>query len=400
LVAVAAHGCATIQPGPPTVERRHISTRTQTQKVTGQPKAQVVQDGTTATFRVFQACTLFEREVETVEVVQRSELENRTPAVDQTAAVIGGVLMGVGIYGIADANAIASRSEDSSLSDPDKVRQASALTLGVGAALLSIAVVDVVRASGSEETTSRQEVPGHLTSTGDACPDVPAPGLKISAIIRRRRVPLGTTDDKGLLSLNLLEVLPPTGTDDLKIRTILEGGREIGTLDVVPLAKEWELMSWNRAKDAVCQDSADEGCATLESFVQAFPSGDHAPSARKTLASAIWRRVSVAECMYSSDPGCDDLRRFASTFADCPQAEDAKKRLVDADARAVGQQRALAVAEAQRQARALATQRAEEQRQVKAQASQRAMEVCRQKCSGGCKGEPDCVNQCVAVSCK
>jgi hypothetical protein len=397
LLFVGASGCATIGTRPPeTVSERTVSTVLEHQRRAGDPTAEIQQDGTMVVVRAIATCLQDDVDVNTVERVREAKHYNASPVGDWWAGIGGGIALGTGALMIATPSTFASNGNSSTASGQpssgssgtSSVSPGAITGLGVGlvvlgAALLTIPIVDAVRSSGSDKSVTRERVPGPVLRRDLSCPSTPMAGGRVS-LATVPPISVGVTNQDGMAQVDLAHTVadpaPRRGTVN-----VLINGSPVGHVDLTPLVVAREEAAWLVLNPQRCASEATSAtCGALFSFSTSFPNGAH--SAEANLALAPYRTKLEAE-------------RKAQVAA----AERAEEAIVQEQrARLKAAQAAEAEAAADQARAQQARQReADEARAdaAAAQARQRAMSACRSQCGSACSGDDACQKACVVQKC-
>ena len=248
MLFVGASGCATIGTRPPeTVSERTVSTVLEHQRRAGDPTAEIQQDGTMVVVRAIATCLQDDVDVNMVERVREAKHYNASPVGDWWAGIGGGIALGTGALMIATPSTFASNGNSSTASGQpssgssgtsSSVSPGAITGLGVGlvvlgAALLTIPVVDAARSSGSDKSVTRQRVPGPVLRRDLSCPSTPMAGGRVS-LATVPPISVGVTNQDGMAQVDLARTVadaaPRRGTVNVSIN-----GSPVGHVDLTPL---------------------------------------------------------------------------------------------------------------------------------------------------------------------
>jgi hypothetical protein len=238
----------------------------------------------------------------------------------------------------------------------------------LGVTLAVAALSGVVRASGGQEQveyTSVDEgvVDARVPCRGPAHPAVYEPVAGKVAGEGTAAVPLGRTDERGRLQLDLGMVPPDVvkAAPEPKTMTLLVHGAEAGEVSLSGAAHAIEEralfaeeQAWSSADVARCVAATALGCLALEKYLEAYPDGHHAAEARDALARG---KVALRR------------REQADAAAAAVQAREDAKQLAAMSTAMAAARRAVAAA-------------------------------CRQTCRTSCGGRQECANGCVQRTCR
>lgn len=321
----------------------------------------VDQEDTTLTITAERVCDI-EQKVRVQQTLERERV-NLSPGVTWQLAIYGAILAGVGTGVTIDARLNVADSDPEARSynsiGPDAATAIGAAFLAAGTPLLVIAVVDAIRATGSESEIAHTERSAGFIERSTRC-ETRVPMARSNVMGRTNAgtpINLGDTDARGVLAIDLADVVSEDVTlrEGAKRLALFMGRQPIGSADLKPVAsvhreaaRVREDQEWAALDVTACEEGSQPDCQAVEAFLQKHPDGQHAPRARIALKTG----------------------------------RDAMKQR-EAEARQKQQASAAAAAKA-----------AEEQRK-KAEAAR----VCRQKCASGCKSNQQCTSACVAAQC-
>jgi hypothetical protein len=384
--------------------------------------ARVSQAGTALTVSVSRVCDV--RETRTVRRTARRDRVNASPAADWVLGGLGVAAIGAGVGVYVDASNVHPRDDSSRQYNPvgaDNARLLGGALVVTGAALASVAVVDVVRTSGEEEETTVVELPGETVDRGVPCKGRPLVGVDIAlGLGDGKSLPIGRTDETGRLTVKLDEALQDSVLSGTKV-PVLVGGKKAGEISVRPLRVALEEAAWKALYKEGCSNPQSlDACKAVEDFLQRYPDGKHAQRARLLLGEAApallkrrdeeaWKGVDPEACAKPKDlstveRACAVVRKYLDEFPKGEHADAARAALKTGEP-LVAKQRRREEQEATREA-------AEEERQQKAaerkeraeaeKAARKLRECIRRKCAAICKmkywsqsSRDGCVELCV-----
>jgi hypothetical protein len=326
--------CARIAPGPVTVADALLQAVPDPVRVPG-ALGTVEQHGFQVTLAISHRCDITEKR--TVRRTTEQRFVNETPARDWIFGISGGALLVAGGVFFIDSGNVAA--QDRASMDYNPVGPALPRTVGigllaVGAALASIATVDIVRANTRVADTKTVTVDGKI-DRGVACPESPFPSAAITARYQGRSFDLGTTDPRGRLELDLDAALPQdAGLVRGEPFLFLDvEGVELARIEVLAVVAHREERTWTTLPRAACRDPQKASdCDPVKAFLSAYGEGPHAGEARELLASAeprlrrladeeTWRTADVSACVNGKprkdgSESCDGVRKYLKTFPD------------------------------------------------------------------------------------
>jgi len=364
--ALTLSGCAGVTLGPgEVVSRTVVSTRREVERSSGALAADLRQSGTTVSVKVERACLGEERVIPTISTVTEYARLNGNPKADWILLVGGLASAGLGAAMIASPETFQS----SSFSRRESVGWgvgASAL----GGTLLVVALIDVVRASGVERTTTKGEGNPTVVRKGVDCGRTPERGATLVARDEEgHAIHLGTTDATGEAQADLAggetrALAERGGRWTFSVGDAADRWRDVGIVDRGPLLARLEDDAWKRLDPAACERSATAAhCAAVAEFLARFPG-----SARAAVADGA-------------------LRAYR---------ESREREQREAAALAAREEAAAAVAAKRQEAAAAAA--------AKRSAAAAAAAASRAKCSSGCRaacaGDGPCAAKCVQTNCK
>lgn len=322
----------------------------------------VDQDDTTITIVAERVCDVEERA--RIQTTTERERVNLQPGVTWQLGIYGAILAGVGTGVIVDAQLNVEESElDGQGYNPIGPTGATAIGaafLAAASPMLIIALVDGIRATGTEDEVSEvYQSKGVIEKNTTCLKRVPVASAKIVGETRKgTKLMLGQTDAEGVLEVELAEAVPEKvtiGEGALSLALFL-GKHRFGMADLKPVVamhhmakRDREDKEWESLDVAACEKGSATECHAIEEFLKRNPHSPHAPAGRAALQKG-------------------------NAVIASRQAADKQKR--DRDAAAA----AAAAEERRRQA-------------------ERAR-ACRARCASGCSGNQQCVNACVAAKCR
>ena len=414
--------CATIGAGQPAHSDVPVGTGEQEQ-----PSGETVdveQSGTALMLRGRKLCDVHEtREVARTTTSPR---ENKSPWVDWTMGAGGLALAGAGVATLIDSGNVAGSDQTSRTYNP--VGGTGAVALGAGLIALgiaggTIAIVDVVRASGSDESKARVSLPGRELRHGVAC-KTPSPiaDVELALLLARargeqdERIPLGKTGSEGVLRVDLERVLPEELGAGPKVYVMREA-TEVGRVDLAPVYAAREATAYGRLDTEACAaPKRSDACKPLVVFLKQYPTGTHAAGVRQLLEKAhaaiesleekeAWEGIDTELCAKPPANGAESAEAACRNITDYVQRSPNGKHVVEAKAALAKGLPALkrlqdAIKERQRQAE-LAEKRREQQEAEKEKAALRS--ECNAKCNVMCSRRVNpamCLSGCIELCLK
>lgn len=237
-----------LEPAAPT--ERNVATR-QAPENAERFVSHITQDGSTVHLQLDSDCQL--QTYNRVETTKHSTTVNKSAWVDWTFGISGVALLGLGTYALVDSsktypNDTSSRTYNSAGPSGDVGLAVGAFA--AGGALIAIAVVDVVRAQHTEQTSSYGERKGDVAGK---CPSTPVAGANITGAFAKGSITpmsLGSTTSTGSLDVDLAALSPSMPGDTSgepygSILTLSANGTSVGTATVSSAYAAWQA-SWGK----------------------------------------------------------------------------------------------------------------------------------------------------------
>lgn len=341
-------GCATIGVGQPVHSDVPVGTGEQEQ-----PSGETVdieQSGTALTLRSRKLCDVHEtREVTRTTTTPR---ENKSAWVDWTLGIGGAALAGAGVATMVDSGNVGSSDQNSKTYNP--VGSTGAIALGAGLIALgvtggTVALVDVVRASGSDESKAKVNLPGRELRRGVACKaSVPVADVELALLVphargeKDERVALGKTGSDGVLRVDLDRALSAE-LDGASKAFVMRGTTEVGKVDLAPVQAAHEASAWSTLDKAACAEpKKSDACAPVKAFMKKYPASAHVAEARLVVAKAqptietledaeAWAGTNADGCarpagrdIVGAENMCDQLQRYIDAYPNGKHVTEAK----------------------------------------------------------------------------
>lgn len=325
LVSLPLTGCANIQLGPPKAVHSEVLRSSEREIELEEPVLAAERQGSHLVVSVQNQCGT--QRVDRVLLTEHRERSNATPGRDWALGILGGLSVGVGGAFVIDSGNVYSADDTASRTynstGPDDAKHGGLVAVGVGLGLVAVAVTDVLRAQGSEETTRE------VTEKSDAYdlePCQPVPDVELVLVGLGQPQTLGKTNATGTLRIDAVDAyalltaattISGTAADLPEMRVVVsEPAKGAGSDEERPgvhipepalraLAREGQ---WIEAKESCEQPTTADACAPLYRFLREHPDDVHADAA-KTL-------------VLETAPLIDDLRRADE---EARRAEEAKK---------------------------------------------------------------------------
>lgn len=341
-------GCATIGSGQPVHSDTHVGMGEQ-EEPSGDT-VDVEQSGTALTLRSRKVCDVHEtRDVSRTTTTPR---ENQSAWVDWTLGVGGVALAGAGVATMIDSGNVGTSDQNSRTYNPVGGTGAAVLGAGliaIGAIGGAVALVDVFRANGSDESKTRVAVPGKELRRGVACKSPsPVPNIELVLLIPHargeldERFALGKTSAEGTLRVDLERII----SDEYYRATdahLMRDATELKKIDLGPVKAVHEASAWNLLdKEDCAAPKRAYACTPVEEFLKKFPAGAHAAEARQLLDKArptlkgiaereTWDEISRDACakptmdkLTEAEDACHALVTFADMYPESSHAAEAR----------------------------------------------------------------------------
>ena len=211
LAACASSGCATIGLTSPRFEDSPVRTTKEQVPAAEGRFVSIEQTGPNVSLAATRACDV--RESTTVRRRTRSERVNRSAALDWTFGALGAGLAASGAVVLVDSSKVYPNDTSARQYNPlgpTGARLVGGSLAAAGAALATIALVDVARSSGEDVSTELMSVPGAFVERGVRCNGIPLTGAAVLVTLPKERAPFdaGVTGPDGRLAINLDAVVP------------------------------------------------------------------------------------------------------------------------------------------------------------------------------------------------
>jgi hypothetical protein len=354
-LAVMFAGCARIGQRPPVHSDRLLRV-VPVESLTGGAIANVAQSGTELSLRASHVCNLQNDRV--VYRTTTTEAYNKSPAADWLlggAAVAAG---GVGAILVTDAKNTYTNDRTSRTYNPAGPNQERAYgygLVGVGAALGTIVLVDVIRASGTKIERREVTVPGEIVQRAARCQSRPYANAQVAGKLGRLEFTLGTTSAQGKLEVDLDQVVPPeiylsALASKLEIQV---SGHVAGTASLKALFLRREAREFEGSGVAECREATKlAACEGVERFLARYPHGPHGAEAQRALTAATprlaalkddlaWSALRVEDCTNSNaaEPesilaACQPLRAYLDQFPEGRHAKETQTALASGENKA------------------------------------------------------------------
>ncbi|MEO7036603.1 MAG: hypothetical protein ABI335_22500 [Polyangiaceae bacterium] len=223
----------------------------------------------------------------------RAKRVNNSAALDWTFGGLGAGLAASGAVILVDSSKVypndASARQYNPLG-PTGARLVGASLAAAGAALATIALVDVARSSGEDVKTELVNVPGAFVERGVRCKGIPLAGAPVLVTLPQERQPFeaGVTGADGRLAINLDAVVPA----DIVFRKdahadVSVAGEPAGKVELTDLFSTRDEAEWARLNRPSCATSdSSTACLPVSRYLERYSEGAHAQEARALLAGA------------------------------------------------------------------------------------------------------------------
>ena len=214
---------------------------------------------------------------------------------------------------------------------PEEKQITGAALLGGGGLLLTVGVIDLIRAAGTFTDTERVDQDGRVLRSGLPCPGATAPDQRITAEGPGGEILLGVTGPDGTASVDLVSVIPRrlvVGPDRRSSLELQVAGRPQAAVGLGPVQAVVEERTWAGLDPERCAADPVQNrshCQSLSSYLSDFPHGPHAAEARATLDR-------VAEALRAHEEAerqrAEEARRRAEEEARRRAEEEERRRAV------------------------------------------------------------------------
>ncbi len=346
--AALTTGCATIGAGP----SAHADTVLGVAEIERADVADTVsveQSGVMLQVRAHALCVV--EESKQVSRVTTTERKNQSAWLDWLLLGGGVAAAGGGTAILIDSSNVHATDETGRTYNPVGNGTATAVGIGliaVGAAALVVPAVDAVRAGKTDEKTEHLAVGGHELRRATPCKTpIPRPGVDLALRVDGQSIPLGKTDEAGLLRVDLDRVMAPDAKLQRNAKAhVMRGDKEIDRVDLASLVKAREESAWSRIDRGACATpQASNACDPVELFIKGYPDGAHATEARLLLEKArpalavatereVWSATNVDGCarpagrdVVGAELLCQELQRYVESFPSGKHVAEAKAAL-------------------------------------------------------------------------
>lgn len=414
-------GCAQVEPQTPTHADRPLRT-VKIPERSGGIVGTIEQEGLDVAITASYACRL--REDRVVRRVTTTEHRNLTPTGDWWALGASIAAIGAGAVLTADASRVHPKDSTSrtyNSTGPGAARTWGIVLLAGGGVLLSVPVVDAVRASQTTLTEGDVTIEGEPTGDEVACPAQPATDMPVMLTFADVKESIGTTSKRGELEINLDEALDRgIAVGRLGKGQVLVGDAVIGAVQLKPLLLAREARAWAKVPRGLCRTpTKPTDCNEVLAFLRQYPDGPHVAEAKQVLQEgqpkadrladdAAWSELDLGACTKGragetaeeAEASCESIRAYRARYPNGLHADEAAKAIEAGHHRAeVLRERRVKAA---KDAEAKAAREAKEAEDREAKAERRKCEAtCRLGCSSWTfRGrEATCFSACVETRC-
>ncbi len=346
-------GCATISQRPANTERRLLGQAISVEVDLDQPPlVEVERSDSEVIVSISPICV--RREVRRVEEIHGVEKYNATPGITGWMAGLGAVGLFGGLYTRANAEQLSSNAKTnaspSSSSPPPSTaayeNAGTALAIG-GAVALTIALVDIFRASSSKKNatqiTERGEPQGQAPCEERHNADAVA---EVLALRGKDSVSLGVTE-KGRLVVQPSLIPREWVVGDVEEKIQITASYKSGTKTSSPtelktslIRGDFEEDTWLSLDLRQCDNTARErDCAPIELFLDEFPGTKRAPKVESALQryranrakedEVAWANSSWETCRQAKiSVDCSGVGDYIARFPKGLHKEEAKRALL------------------------------------------------------------------------
>ena len=407
-LCLAVFGCATMRED---LVKTDINVLKTTERQDAKKSFLVVamQKGNVFELHTADACS--RRKVLAKEEIKHFENKNGSIAADVTWGILGALAAGGGTYTIVDSRNVAATSDAAATYNP--IGEKTALGLGIGgvvlgAGLLTIPLVDGIRASKARDEHRLYSEDGPVVAEGETCAAAPAlvAGVAIGADGILPPLDLKFGDSRpvawavallvpnGLVSVDLAKVVPESvlqGAARPPRIQLLSGTILLAELDSAPVFEAMDDAMWASMADtsrSSCERPGSlDACELIKGYAALYPESKYTIAAKKLVVDAeptferlrddkAFAEASAEDCQKAmSEDACDPAEAYVSTRPSGLHVKEAEAAL------AAGQPKVRAmIAKREAAERAEAAQAAREAAQEAArQRAAEAQEAARQR---------------------
>lgn len=427
-------GCASIGLGPGKTEDQVIRVEKDSMPVKSGLASKLSVEGTEISVTTKRLCNYRDRR--TVRRTTTRERVNESQGTDYALGGLGLVAIGTGVGFVVDAKSVHPNEKNSQNYNPvgpDNARMIGYGLIGTGAIATTIAIVDVVRSEGEDVDVEEIQLDPEVTQRNVACKNAPYPDARVvgkltaipvreglwldRALVGPQEIELGRTNERGLLQVDVAELLPANLVlvPDKTTMDIFVKEQKLGTVDLARVFQRRRDAAWKSVDLNACREpSSSTACDSVKKYLDHYPEGKRASEAEQVLAKAqerlarhaddeAWNQAQadVAGCTSGPvdspsgvDALCSRIENYASKFpsgAHTQQARAALKKASDRRAKLqakLDKQERDGAAKTEREAKA--AEQAEARRVREAERRQKAEEAKeaaarRARCEGECK---------------
>ena len=321
-----------------------------------QVEPSVEQEGSEITITVKRVCRTREMlRIQTTTTFERYDSREPTAAKVElglgiTLGVLGGSVMAAS-HQLANTDA---QNHGGTTGNATPYLVAGGLGLATGAIFLIAAAVDAGQSSGTEDRISMSTRQGSVKGVASCPTAIDLAPMPVSLQFGEQSYPVGETDSKGTLEVDLAEALPPAilrgGLPPREARLIVQfDGQPFVATDsggalgirlpwhaaLEPIIFVQEGKAWATLDRTTCSSAASiTACDAVQQFVNGYPNGRHVADARAILDQAepklrVLRDAEaarVAKEQHDAEVRAAKERAVAERAA---QAEAARQRAAD-----------------------------------------------------------------------
>jgi hypothetical protein len=408
VLASAGLGCVEMTYGSPEVKDTVLNVERKTDPGDG-IAGEIKQSGTMVSVNASKKCDLTE-----VKEVRRTTTKSKKN--DYLGLELGLIAAATGPIGsgalfLVDAQSVYPSDRDSRLynsSGPEASYAVGIILITVGAAVMALPLVDVLRTIGDEEEeTTIKEAPTILQKDVGCRGFIPPSGFPVSGRLPNgQQISLGNLDGRGELSVDLASAIPTNmlaGPNPPTKMSVWINQTQIGTVTLAPVAFaqaaeliEREEAAWRALDLAQCREGrVDNACAAVQAFLAAHPAGNHAAEAKRMIDHYASRPKGP---QIAADPNAikAEAEKKKADEAAKKKADEAARKKAEADAAAAKKKAEADAAAAVKAAQAAAAARDAAAKAAKAAAAQ----ACKNQCAATCNHEKLCTTKCAQEACQ
>jgi len=342
---------------PPTHADKPISSRVVEKAREGEIRGDVRQDETTLHVGASQACDLVEEH--SVARTTTTRRENRAKWLDASIGIASVAAVGAGTWLMIDSTKVHEDDTNSRTynpTGPGKALGYGIATTGAGVALLSIPIVDLVRARRVDVHTGNVTLNGSVIKSSVPCSSQPVPNENVYLRIAGNPVNVGRTNSQGQAGVDVLAALRVDLSPQLLQGQVpvLVGTEQVGLFDLRAIHDAREAKAWASVDVASCRaPTAPNSCDSVAAFARSWIQGRYITEANTLLSQArpeidrireerSWAFTDLKPCVAAGSENPKEIEEacrsieanYLNEFPAGPHADEARKAVAKGVARA------------------------------------------------------------------